>query len=624
MNNKNGNHRSLPLLVIAALGVVFGDIGTSPLYALKLSVEVAKASGMGTANSVYGVLSLITWSLMAVVTLKYVFFIMRADNHGEGGVFALTALLLRKISNKSKLRWIVTVLGIIGAALFFSDSMITPAISVLSAVEGLKVLSPELKPYVIYISLALVAFLFSIEKFGTAKVGFVFGPIMLVWFFVIGTLGLIAIIEKPIVLKALDPMFGVDFLFAHPGIAAAILGVVVLAITGAEALYADMGHFGRKPIQTGWLIIVFPGLLLNYYGQGALLVSDPTFIDNPFYRLAPSWGLIPLIILASIATIIASQAVISGVFSVVSQAVQLGYLPRFRVKHTSDKEYREVYLSKINLVLFIGVSLLILSFQSSGKLASAYGISVTGAMLIDTILATYLLIAIRGWNKFIFIPIFTFLFILDVMFFSSNLLKFLEGGWLPILASTLLLIMMLSWIIGRDRVLKARWNTTIKIKDFLSQIKKNPPKRIHGTAMFFVPNLDVVPMALLQNLKHNKVLHKRIVCIHLKFENFPKLRDDERIIIKRLPNEFYTIIVRYGFQEEPNVPRVLALIRATEFRFSMLETSFFVGKIKIVSKDSASIINRLFILMHRMMLGATEYYKIPKERTIELGGVIEI
>ena len=623
MNNKNGNARSLPLLIVAALGVVFGDIGTSPLYVLKLSIEASTEGGVGIISSVYGVLSLITWSLIIVVSIKYVFIIMRAHNHGEGGVFALTALLIRKVGKKPNTKWIITILGCMGAALFFGNSIITPAISVLSAVEGLKILSPKLEPYIIYISLVLVSLLFGIEKFGTGKVGTVFGPIMLIWFIIIGGLGLLEIINKPTILKALDPIYGFNFLLKHQGIAVIILGFVVLAITGAEALYSDMGFFGRRPIQTAWLIIVFPALLLNYFGQGALLISDPSTIDNPFFRLGPDWALIPLIILATCATIIASQAVISGVFSIANQAVQLGYIPRLLIKHTSTNEYREVYLSKINIFLFVGVVLLILSFKSSTNLAAAYGTAVTGSMLIDTILATFLLIFVRGWNKLIFIPVFLIFLILDLVFFSATLLKFFEGGWITIIIALAVLLMMLSWISGRERMLKARWNGSIKIKNFLSQIKKNPPKRVPGTAIFFVPNIEVVPMALINNLKHNQILHKRIVFMHLSSTNFPKLRDDERVIVKHYSNNFYNIVVRYGFQEEPNIPRVLALIRATEFKFSMLDTSFFIGKVKVVSKN-ANIFSRLFILMHRTMLGATEYYKIPKDRTIEIGGVIEI
>jgi len=623
MNNKNGNGKSLPLLIISALGVVFGDIGTSPLYALKLSVEATKGSGAGLTSSVLGVLSLITWAIIIVVSIKYVLIIMRADNHGEGGVFALTALLLRKIKKDSKLRFIIIILGTIGAALFFGDSLITPAISVLSAVEGLKVVSPALGKYVIYISLILVSILFAVEKFGTGKIGTIFGPIMLIWFATIGYLGLLEIIDKPSILKALDPIYGINFLINYSGVSIAILGAIVLAITGGEALYSDMGHFGRTPIKFSWFLIVFPALLLNYFGQGALLIADPKTIDNPFYRLAPEWALIPLIILASTATIIASQAVISGVFSITSQAVQLGYIPRLRIKHTSTQEFGEVYLSKINLFLFAGVALLILGFKNSENLAHAYGISVTGAMLVDTILAFYLLITIRKWNKLIFIPIFLVLLIIDVVFLSSNLIKFFEGGWLPIVIAAGLLTIMLSWIVGRDRMLAARWQGSVKLNNFISQIRRKNIKRVIGTAIFFVPNLKVAPMALLHNLKHNKILHKRVVCMHLKFENFPKLRNDERLIVKHLGSNFYTIIVRYGFQEEPNIPRVLALLKANEFKFDMEETSFFVGKVKVIAKDP-TIPTRLFIFMHRVMMGATEYYKIPKERTVELGGVIEI
>ncbi len=623
MNNKNGNDKSLPLLIISALGVVFGDIGTSPLYALKLSVEATKVSGAGLTASVLGVLSLITWAIIIVVSIKYVLIIMRADNHGEGGVFALTALLLRKIKKDSKLRFVIIILGTIGAALFFGDSLITPAISVLSAVEGLKVVSPALGKYVIYISLILVSILFAVEKFGTGKIGAIFGPIMLIWFFIIGYLGLLEIIDKPSILKALNPIYGINFLINYSGVSIAILGAIVLAITGGEALYSDMGHFGRRPIKFSWFLIVFPALLLNYFGQGALLIADPKTIDNPFYRLAPEWALIPLIILASCATIIASQAVISGVFSITSQAVQLGYIPRLRIKHTSKEEFGEVYLSKINLFLFAGVVLLILGFKNSESLAHAYGISVTGAMLVDTILASYLLITIRKWNKLIFIPVFLVLLIIDVVFLSSNLIKFFEGGWLPIVIAAGLLTIMLSWIVGRDRMLAARWQGSIKLNNFISQIRKKNITRVIGTAVFFVPNLKVAPMALLHNLKHNKILHKRVVCMHLKFENFPKLRNDERLIVKHLGSNFYTIVVRYGFQEEPNIPRVLALLKANEFKFDMGETSFFVGKVKVIAKDP-TIPTRLFIFMHRIMMGATEYYKIPKERTVELGGVIEI
>ena len=619
------NAKNIPLLILASLGVVFGDIGTSPLYALKLSVEATTESGLGMVSGVYGVLSLITWALMIVVSIKYVLVIMRTDNKGEGGVLALLALILRKMGNRNHkhIRWVMIFVGILGASLFFGDSLITPAISVLSAVEGLKLLSPKLGHYVIIISLGLVALLFASEKFGTSKVGGVFGPIMLVWFFTIGLLGLIQVISHPQILRALNPMYGINYLYNHVIFSGVILGAVVLAITGGEALYADMGHFGRTPIKISWFAIVFPSLLLNYFGQGALLITNPNFIDNPFYRLAPDWGLIPLIILSSTATIIASQAVISGVFSMATQAIQLGYLPRMKIKYTSSKEQGQVYLSKINIFLFLGVALLILGFKNSDSLANAYGVAVTGTMLTTTVLSAYLLIFLRKWNKIILIPVFIFIFIVDIAFFSSNITKFIDGGWLPVLIASGTLFVILSWIIGREKMLKARWDGAIKIKKFVSEIKRKKIKRIPGTAIFFVPNLEVIPMTLINNLKHNKVLHKRIVCMHIKVENYPKVDDLERLTTHRLPGNFYMITVRYGFQEEPNIPRVLALLRAREFHFSMMETSFFVGKVKVTAKKP-TIFTSLFIYMHRLMLGATEYYKIPKERVIELGGVIEI
>lgn len=572
VNNKGKNgtkdieKKSLTLIVISTLGVVFGDIGTSPLYALKLSVEATKSVGAGFTVAVYGALSLITWALITVVCIKYLTIIMRADNHGEGGVFALTALLQRKIGKGP----IVMILGLIGASLFFGDALITPAISVISAVEGLKVLNPAFQNYIVIISLGLISILFAVERFGTSKIGSVFGPIMLLWFITIGALGLVEIIEKPIVLKSLNPKYAYQFLSENIGISMLILGAVVLAITGAEALYSDMGHFGKKPIRISWFSVVFPCLLLNYYGQGALLLNNPKTIDNPFFRLAPEWGLIPLIILAAIATIIASQAVISGVFSITSQAVQLGYIPRLRVRHTSD-EFGEVYLSKINIALFLGVVFLVVTFQSAENLAGAYGISVTGAMLVDTILATYLLVKVRRWNKFFFIPVFFLFFIIDLIFFSSNLLKFFDGGWFPIAAAFVLFFLMFSWVTGRTRLLSARWSGSTKLKDFLNKIKKFKVKRVSGTAIFFVPNLKVVPQALLHNMNHNKILHKKIACMHVVFENFPKLRNDERLIVKKLKEGFYSITVRYGFQEEPNVPRVLALLRKTEFKFDIYQ-----------------------------------------------------
>ncbi|MFM6991631.1 MAG: potassium transporter Kup, partial [Rhodoferax sp.] len=516
-NHHHGNASTgaTAALIIGALGVVFGDIGTSPLYALKVSVEAAGAKGgPEIMQAVSGILSLITWALILVVTIKYVFIIMRADNRGEGGIFALTALVLQHLKKDSTFRWPVTIAGALGAALFFGDSMITPAISVLSAVEGLKVLSPDLDKYVVMISLALITGLFAVERFGTAVIGKVFGPVMLVWFLSLGLIGLAEVVHTPGIFAALNPLTGISFLMAHSGVAVAIFGSVVLAVTGGEALYADMGHFGRGPIQKAWLFFALPCLLLNYFGQGALLMRDPSALDNPFFRMAPGWALIPMLFLAAMATIIASQAVISGAFSITTQAVQLGFIPRVLVKHTSADEIGQVYVSKVNMFLMLGVVILVLGFRTSENLASAYGVSVTGAMAIDTILASYLMIFVKGWNKAFFIPLFAVLFGLDCVFLGTNLFKFFDGGWLPVSVAGTLLAVMICWITGRERLLKARWANSVPLEEFLDTLDKSEPHRVKGTAIFMVPHSHIAPVSLLHNLKHNQVLHQRVILMN--------------------------------------------------------------------------------------------------------------
>jgi KUP system potassium uptake protein len=508
--------------------------------------------------------------------------------------------------------------------LFFGDSMITPAISVLSAVEGLEVLSPDLSKYVIMISLVLITGLFAVERFGTAIIGKVFGPVMLVWFTSLGAMGLAEVVHAPGVFAALNPITGIEFLASHTGVAIAILGSVVLAVTGGEALYADMGHFGRAPIQRAWLYLVFPCLLLNYFGQGALLINEPAAIDNPFYRLAPDWALIPLLFLAAMATIIASQAVISGAFSIATQAVQLGFIPRLLVKHTSAEEIGQVYVSKVNIFLFIGVVALVLGFRTSEHLASAYGVSVTGAMAIDTILAAYFMVFVRGWNKWLFLPLFGALFALDVIFLGTNLFKFFEGGWLPVSVAALLVFMMLSWITGRNRLLKARWSSSTPLADFLATLANSSPHRVPGTAIFMVPHSDIAPIALLHNLKHNKVLHERVILMNVETANTPFVKDDERISITHLEHNFHAVVVRHGFMEEPHVMRAVALLRAREFHFSLMEISFFVGKERVVAEHSSSLLLAPFIYMHRTMQSATEYFRIPFGHAIEIGGHISV
>lgn len=627
-NSGQHSHSSAKLgtLILGALGVVFGDIGTSPLYALKVSVEAAggATAGADIAHIVLGVLSLITWALILVVMVKYVFIIMRADNKGEGGIFALTSLVSNGLPEGSGMRWIVTLAGALGAALFFGDSMITPAISVLSAVEGLKVLSPDLEHYIIPVALTLISALFAIERFGTGKIGIVFGPIMFVWFVTLGSLGIVEIIQNPAVFMALNPLVGISLLAEHPGISIGILGSVVLAVTGGEALYADMGHFGRKPIHGAWLYLVFPCLLLNYYGQGSLLIRDPGALDNPFYRLGPNWALVPMLILASLATIIASQAVISGAFSIATQAVRLGFIPRLRVKHTSPEEMGQVYVSKINILLFVGVVVLVLGFKNSDNLASAYGVSVTGAMAIDTILAGFLMVAFRGWNKWIFIPLFTGLFAIDLIFLGTNLFKFFEGGWLPVSVAGVLMLVMVSWISGRERLLKARWDTATELKPFLEGLNGSLLHRVSGTAIFMVPHSNIVPVSLLHNMKHNKVLHERVILMHIQTVNEPYVNDKERVTIEHLSHNFHAVEVRFGFMEEMHIMRAVAFLRVREFHFSLMEISFFVGNEQVVATHSSPLLMAPFIYMHRSMQGAAEYFQIPLEHAVELGGYVEI
>ncbi|MCX7035281.1 MAG: KUP/HAK/KT family potassium transporter [Proteobacteria bacterium] len=612
-------------LMLGALGVVFGDIGTSPLYALKVSIEASGVhAGQPIQPAVLGILSLITWALVLVVMIKYVFIIMRADNKGSGGIFALTALVTSALKKDSRGYWAVVVIGALGAALFFGDSLITPAISVLSAVEGLKVISPDLGAYVTIVAIAMIAALFAVERFGTAKIGKAFGPIMLAWFATLALLGLQKILEHPEVLAALNPLVGVQYLMNHPGVAVAIMGSVVLAVTGGEALYADMGHFGLLPIRKAWIYMVFPCLLLNYYGQGALLVVDPSALDNPFYRLAPDWALVPLLVLASMATIIASQAVITGAFSTATQAVHLGYIPRLRVRHTSADEIGQVYVSKINLFLFLGVVILILSFGSSERLASAYGVTVTGAMLIDTLLGAVLMIHIRKWNPLFFIPVFGAFLLLDTVFLSTNLTKFFLGGWVPVTVALVLLGIMLAWIHGREKLLKARWNAAIPLDKFIADLDMTALARVEGTSIFMVPHDHIAPATLLHNLKHNKVLHERVILMNIETVNEPFVEDAVRATIRPLPHNIFSVHVQFGFMEDMHVMRAVAFLRARGFAINTAEISFFVGKEKVVATHSSGLLLAPFIYMHRTMQGAAEYFKVPFNHAIEVGGYIEI
>ena len=609
--------------MVAALGVVYGDIGTSPLYAFKQSVL---AAGGVSEGNVYAILSLIFWSLLMVVTIKYVTVIMRADNKGEGGTFALTALALDYVKSPA-VRLFVLGAGLFGAALFYGDSVITPAISVLSAIEGLEVATTAFHGLSVPVTLILIAGLFMIERYGTAVVGKLFGPVMVVWFATIAVTGISSIIHHPTIFFALDPRDGLSCLINHTALSTGVLGAVVLAVTGGEALFADMGHFGRDPINRTWLWFVFPSLVLNYFGQGALVLGDASTIENPFYLLAPSWTLFPMVILAAAATIIASQAVISGAFSITNQAVQLGYIPRIRVRHTSAEEVGQIYVSKVNVILFLIVEALVVTFRTSDNLGSAYGIAVTGTMAVVTILAGIVMIKRNKWSPILALPLFGMFLVIDIVFFGTNLLKFLDGGWFPLCLAGFLFFVMAVWINGRSRLLKARWRDAVPLESFLKSILSRPPIRVPGTAIFMVAHTDVVPIALLHNLKHNRILHERVLLMKVEFVSAPTVPDKDRIEIAHLDGNFHVVKLRYGFFEEPKILRVLAQLRIQEFRFKLAEVSFFVGSETLTSRHHSfwdSITTKLFIALHRNMMTATDYFRIPPGHVVELGGHLEM
>ncbi len=609
-------------LAVAALGVVYGDIGTSPLYTIRQCFD---GVGSISAPRVFGVLSLIVWALTIVVTLKYVLVLMRADNRGEGGIFALTVLAMRASTGRRG-RWILFA-GLVGGSLFFGDGVLTPAISVMSAVEGLKVKAPELEPYVIPLTLILLIALFVVQRRGTGRVGGLFGPIIIVWFSTIGLLGAAEIARNPTIVHAINPLYGIRLILDDPALGYPVLGAVVLAVTGAEALYADMGHFGRGPIRRAWLRFVFPALLLNYFGQGALLLANPETVENPFYRLAPDWAVLPLVALASTATVIASQAVISGAFSLARQAVQLGYLPRMQVRHTSAEEMGQVFVPGINNLLLIAVVITVLEFRSSDALGSAYGIAVTGTMAVDTTLAlTYLLLGAR-WPLWLLVPLFALFITVDLSFLGANVIKITEGGWFPLAIGTVCCAMMAAWLWGRRRLAAQRAVGAMPLDVLISSVRPDDPPRVPGTAVYMTARVDNVPAALLHNMKHNKILHERNVLMTVRTMDVPRVPEADRIEIHHFDKNFHTVTIRYGFLEEPDIPRVLAQCRVGGFHFNLMETSFFVGREKIVSKRDSGIaapFKHLFIFMSNLALNATEFFRIPVNRIVELGGQTEI
>ena len=627
MDHNKSQKTALHTMALAALGVVFGDIGTSPLYTMKEVFSAGHHPLILNTTNVYGILSLITWALIMIVSIKYVAFIMRADNRGEGGIMALLALASRNTAgNKAKQRYIM-LLGILGACMFYADGMITPAISVLSAVEGLEVAAPHLHHFIVPITLVVLFILFWAQSKGTEVVGKFFGPVMLLWFSTLAVLGIINISHDLTILRALNPFYAVEFFMLQPKIAFISLGAVVLAVTGAEALYADMGHFGRFPIRLAWFGFVLPALLLNYFGQGALMLHNPEAVKNPFYLLAPEWTLFPLIGLATVAAVIASQAVISGAFSVSRQALQLGYLPRMHIQHTSESTEGQVYMPRVNWGLMIAVMALVLGFRNSGDLAAAYGIAVTGDMVITTLLASVVFIEIWRWSKLKTYLVVAVFLTIDLAFFSANALKIPDGGWVPLLIGLIIFTLMLTWKTGRNVVYTRLKADAMALEPFIEAIGAHPPTRVPGIALFMTPNPEGVPHAMLHNLKHNKVLHEKVVILTVRFFDFPHANPDERVSVEALPFEFYRVVVRYGFKDEPDLPRDLVLCSKYGLEIDAMDTSYFIGKeILIAGKKSGMAYwrKKIFIGLFRSAETITNQFKLPPNRVVELGSQLII
>ncbi|OGT89532.1 MAG: potassium transporter Kup [Gammaproteobacteria bacterium RIFOXYA12_FULL_61_12] len=612
---------SATALALGAVGVVYGDIGTSPLYTLK-EVFAGPHPILPSPENVLGILSLIFWSLFIVVSLKYVVFIMRADNEGEGGIMAMMALVQNSIAGDHRARWFLMVLGLFGAALFYGDGIITPAISVLSAVEGLKVATPALTPLVIPLALGILIGLFMLQRRGTARMGVLFGPVMVIWFLTLGGLGLLKIIQVPSVLEAVNPWYALNFFLHHKAYAFLALGAVVLAVTGAEALYADMGHFGKKPIRLAWFILVLPALLLNYFGQGALIITTPEALENPFYKMAPDSLIYPMIALATAATIIASQAVISGAFSVTRQAIQLGYLPRMEIHHTSQHAAGQIYVPFINWTLAAGIVLLVLGFQSSSHLAAAYGVAVTATMAIDTILGFVVVLTLWRWNRWIAIFGLACFLAVDLSFFGANLLKIAHGGWFPLAVGLAVFTLLSTWQRGRRLLRDRLLSTSVELEPFLEALEASPPIRVPGTAVFLNSNPDVVPHALLHNLNHNKVLHKRVIFVTVLSSNVPYVPRERRSEMKKLGENMYRVLLHYGFMQEPHIPLALTACADCGGNFNLLETSFFFSRETIIPSKLPGMAlwrERIFVWMARNAQNAMRFFRIPTNRVIELG-----
>ncbi len=612
-------------LAIGAIGIVFGDIGTSPLYAFRETFAGHHTLALNQAH-IMGVTSLMFWSMMVVVTIKYVTIIMRADNKGEGGSLALLALISSRAGTKKWTAGII-LLGVFATSLFYGDSMITPAVSVLSAVEGLAVAQPGMAHFVLPIVIAILVFLFAIQQSGTAKVGLFFGPVMLLYFAVIATLGTISVWQTPTILYALSPHYAVEFFALDPYRAFLALGSVVLAVTGAEALYADMGHFGRKPIGLSWLVFVLPALILNYMGQAALLTRDGAeALKSPFYLLAPDYLQLPLVILATAAAVIASQAVISGAFSVTQQAIQLGFVPRLRIEHTSASTAGQIYIPLINWMLMVMVILLVLFFRTSSNLTSAYGIAVTGAMTIDTCLLGVVLFRLWHWPKWAAVPLLALFFLVDGAYLSANLTKIPDGGWFPLLVGLIVFTILTTWAKGRQLMMARLREAAMPIKVFISSAATSAT-RVPGTAVFMTSSADGVPHALLHNLKHNKVLHERIILLTVKIADVPFVQLADRVHLDHLGHGFHRLVLKYGFMEEPDVPAALALVTGCGDKFKMMDTSFFLARQTLLPSAKPGMAiwrEKLFAWMLRNAESAMEFFRLPTNRVVEVGSQVEI
>jgi len=616
---------SLPTLMLGAVGVVYGDIGTSPLYAMKESFLGPHPLSVD-APHIFGVLSLVFWSLMLIVTVKYVLVAMRADNRGEGGSFALLSLIARNLEGK---RWTATLitLGVLATCLFYGDAMITPAISVLSAVEGLTIVEAPLQPLVVPISIAILIALFLVQSRGTAKVGALFGPVILVYLAALAALGVTNILAHPEIVGALSPSWAVRFFLADPKLAFLALGSVFLAVTGAETLYADMGHFGRRAIGWSWLTLVYPCLTLNYLGQGALLLGHPAAAANPFYLMAPDWARLPLVGIATAATIIASQAVISGAFSVTHQAVQLGFLPRLRTEHTSEKAAGQIYIPAVNWGLLVMVVVLVLGFKESGKLASAYGIAVTGTMLITTVMLGFLVFQIWRWNRVIAAATIGTFLVVDGVYFASNITKIPDGGWFPLLVALVSFTVLTTWAKGR-RLMRERLEASALPLPVFVKSTGASVHRVRGTSVFLSTSADTVPAALLHNLKHKQVLHERVIILNVKVEEVPHVAAERRLEFHDAGAGFYRMILHYGFMDEVDIPRDLAFTRSCGEAFNMMSTSFFLGRQKLVGSTTAPGMaqwrEKLFAWMLKSSESAMEFFKLPTNRVVELGSQLQI